>query len=165
MQNSEINDRLSDDLDHFGLPPLPDEVVDSHKLPMDLSGEIWRFNDPSHISSFNFAKRGIEGLSPGQLRIGHDAKVLGAGQRRDSCIARVARNDASEARPGHKLHQLGEKRLAKIHEESPKKSIWGNYSQKRLRNSNRHQIKRAANPRRYWLLAEYAPRSPDTTGN
>ena len=60
MQNREINHRLVDDLDHFGLPPLPEEIVDSHKLPMDLGGEIWRFNDPSHISAFNFSKRGIQ---------------------------------------------------------------------------------------------------------
>jgi hypothetical protein len=53
-------------------------------------------------------------------------------------VAGVTRNDASEAGPGHKLYQLSEQRLAKIHEESPKKSIWGSYSQKRRRNSNRH---------------------------
>lgn len=67
--------------------------------------------------------------------------------------------------PGHELHQLSEKRLAKVHDESPKKSIWGNYSQShnRCRNSNRHQIKTAANPRGYWLLAQTGRRSPDTT--
>ena len=60
MQNSEINDRLSEVLDHFGLPALPEEVVDSHKLPMDLGGEIWRFNTPSHITGFNFKNRSID---------------------------------------------------------------------------------------------------------
>lgn len=108
---------------------------------------------------FDVAQR----FAPSQLRVGHDAKVLSAGQYRDSRVTRVTRNDASEAGPGHKLHQLGEKRLAKIHEKSPKKSIWGNYSRKWLQNSNRHQIKRAARPRGYWLLAEIWMRSPDSS--
>ena len=105
-----------------------------------------------------------QGFAPSQLRVGHDAEVFGAGQRGDSRIAGVTCNDASEAGPRHKLHQLSEKHLANIHEESPKKSIWGNYSQKWLRNSNRHQIKRAANPRGYWHLAKNVLCSPDSSG-
>ena len=79
------------------------------------------------------SQRGLDvaqGFAPGQLRIGHDAKVLGAGQRRDLSVAGVTSDDASKAGPGYKLHQLGEKRLANIHKKFPKKSIWGNYSQK-----------------------------------
>ena len=92
-----------------------------------------------------------QGLAPGELRVGHDAKVLGAGQHRNPRIARVARHDACKAGPRHKLHQLGKKRLAKIHWKSRKLSIWGNHQQMQHRNSNRHQNKSPANPRGYWL--------------
>jgi hypothetical protein len=62
-------------------------------------------------------------LAPSELRIGHDAKVLGTGQRRVTCIARLPGPDACKTGPGHKRHQLGKKRLAKIHEQSQKLSI------------------------------------------
>jgi hypothetical protein len=55
--------------------------------------------------------------------------VLGAGQSRYARITRVAINNSRKAGPGDEFHQLGEKRLAKIHDKPPKKSIWGNYSQ------------------------------------
>ena len=104
-----------------------------------------------------------QGFALGQLRVGHDVKVLGAGQRRDPGVPRVTGYDACETGPRHKLHQLREKRLAKIHGQSPKKSIWGNYSQNSHRHSNLHQIKSAANPRGYWLYLKTGLRPPDTT--
>ena len=45
--------------EELGLEPLPTSVVDSHRMPMDVSGSIWRFNDPSHISSFDFDRYNI----------------------------------------------------------------------------------------------------------
>ncbi len=42
-----------------GLEALPATVVDSHGLPMDLSGPSWRFNDPTHDVSFNFGRYSI----------------------------------------------------------------------------------------------------------
>ena len=59
MQNSEINDFLSKDLNELGLSLLPAHVVDSHRLPMDISGDRWRFNDPVTDSTFNFKKQNI----------------------------------------------------------------------------------------------------------
>ena len=40
-------------------------------------------------------------LSPSDLCVGHDAKVFGARQHHGAGVARVARHDAREARPGH----------------------------------------------------------------
>ena len=77
----------------------------------------------------------VQGFSPSQLRIGHDAKVLGAGQCGNPRIARVARHDACKTAPRHEVHPLSKKRLAKIHEQSPKLSTLGN-SLKMQRNSN-----------------------------
>lgn len=59
MQNSELNDCLFEDLNKFGLPVLPDHVVDSHRLPMDISGDRWRFNDPVSDATFNFHSQNI----------------------------------------------------------------------------------------------------------
>ena len=60
MQNSQINLRIAEELDLFGLTPLPAEVVDSHRLPMDVSGVVWRFNTPSHNTAFDFEHHKIE---------------------------------------------------------------------------------------------------------
>lgn len=43
----------------FGLDPLPQSVVDSHGMPMDVSGSIWRFNDTTHSTSFDFDRYSI----------------------------------------------------------------------------------------------------------
>ena len=45
--------------EEYGLEPLPTSIVDSHGMPMDVSGTTWRFNDPSHSTTFNFAHYGI----------------------------------------------------------------------------------------------------------
>lgn len=62
MQNSELNDCLFEDLNKFGLPVLPDHVVDSHRLPMDISGDRWRFNDPVSDATFNFQSQNIANI-------------------------------------------------------------------------------------------------------
>ena len=61
-------------------------------------------------------------LSPSDLCVGHDAKVFGARQHHGAGVARVARHDAREARPGHKLHELRKQRLASVHCNLPKLS-------------------------------------------
>lgn len=38
----------------YGFEPLPKTVVDSHKMPMDVSGGLWRFNTASGSASFDF---------------------------------------------------------------------------------------------------------------
>lgn len=60
MLNKKNNQSLARDLEDFGLPKLPDQVVDSHQMLMDVSGAVWRFNTPSHITTFDFDNRKIE---------------------------------------------------------------------------------------------------------
>jgi len=59
-------------------------------------------------------------LAPRQLRKGHHAKLLGAGHATNARVASVAIDDATKARPWHELHNLRKKRLADIHERSPR---------------------------------------------
>jgi hypothetical protein len=56
VSNNELGLDLSS---QFDMPDLPNEVVDSHRLPIDLSGDVWRFNDPVTNSSFDFAKAAL----------------------------------------------------------------------------------------------------------
>jgi integrase len=59
MNTSDLNNQIADSLDEFGLPPLPETVVDSHGLLMKIDGDIWKFNTPSHNASFDFKGRKI----------------------------------------------------------------------------------------------------------
>ena len=61
-------------------------------------------------------------FSPGELRVGHDAKVFGARQDHGTRVARVLRHDAREARPRYKLHELRKQRLACVQSNLPKLS-------------------------------------------
>ncbi len=65
--------------------------------------------------------------------------------------------------PRHKLHQLCNKHFSKIHEKSRKLSTLGHYLKMQNRDSNRHQIKLAANPHGYWPCVKTELRWPDTT--
>ena len=96
-------------------------------------------------------------LAPRQLRVGHDAKVLGTAQRADANVSRVACHDAREAGPRHILHHLRKQRLAGIHMQLPELSTPGNYSKRTFRVSNRHQTKSTANPHGYTLFLAHAP--------
>jgi hypothetical protein len=64
----------------------------------------------------------------------------------------LATDDATKARPWHALQNLREKRFADVHETSPRGQPLGKYPKMKNLNSNRHQIKSASRPRRYWLL-------------
>jgi len=71
------------------------------------------------------AQRGLniaQRFAPGELRIGHDAEMLGAGKSRNPRVPRVASHDPREAGPGHEVHDLREKRLSRIHNTFPKLS-------------------------------------------
>jgi integrase len=46
-------------LDDYGLDALPTTVADSHGMPMDVSGESWRFNDPTHDVGFDFGQYSV----------------------------------------------------------------------------------------------------------
>ena len=59
-------------------------------------------------------------LAPRQLSKSHHAKLLRAGHATNACVAAVAIDDATKARPRHELHNLRKKRLADVHETSPR---------------------------------------------
>ena len=120
----------------------------THRRAKSLPEELGRICSQSHLDV-------TQRFKPSQLAVRHEAKVLGAGQGRNPRTRQTSGHDAREACPGHKPNQLSEKRLAKIHEESPKESIWGPYSKNRCRHSNRHQKKPPANP----LVIGFLPKS------
>jgi len=39
---------------------LPDQIVDSHGLPMRIDTDVWRFNTPSHNASLDFGRTDIQ---------------------------------------------------------------------------------------------------------
>ena len=59
-------------------------------------------------------------LAPRQLSKSHHAKLFRASHATNACVAAVAIDDTTKARPRHKLHNLRKKRLADIHERSPR---------------------------------------------
>ena len=56
--NSVLNETIYDDLAILGLYPLPDEVIDRQGLPMDLSGDKWKYNVIVTNCSFNWISLG-----------------------------------------------------------------------------------------------------------
>ena len=59
-------------------------------------------------------------LAPSQLRKCHDSKLLCASHASHAGVAAVAIHDSTKARPRHELHNLRKKRLADVHEKSPR---------------------------------------------
>ena len=59
-------------------------------------------------------------LSPRQLSKSHHAKLFRASHATNARVAAVAIDDATKARPRHELHNLRKKRLADVHEISPR---------------------------------------------
>ena len=76
----------------------------------------------------------------GQLCKRQDAEVFGTGQRSDTVIATIARDDASECRPGQEIHQLREQGLADVHRESSGKCSPDDPLKALSRSSRHHQI-------------------------
>lgn len=60
MLNKKINQSIASDLKGFGLPELPEKVIDSHQMEMDVSGDVWRFNDSITDATFSFGYGGME---------------------------------------------------------------------------------------------------------
>ena len=56
-----------------------------------------------------------QALAVGQLREGHDAKLLGATQAARPVIAAVSIDDAMEGLPRQEVHGLREQGLAEVH--------------------------------------------------
>ncbi|KGD08478.1 hypothetical protein [Burkholderia pseudomallei] len=44
MTNSDVNQAMAEHLRRYGLPALPDFVVDRDGRRMDLHGTVWKFN-------------------------------------------------------------------------------------------------------------------------
>jgi hypothetical protein len=94
-----------------------------------------------------------QALAVGQLRKGHDAKLLGATETARPVIAAVAIHDAMEVFPRQKIHDLREQGLADVHGDSgvakprrlPQTAIFDS--------SRRHSLAREK-PRRYWLSGQ-----------
>ena len=59
-------------------------------------------------------------LAPRKLSKSHHAKLFRAGHATNACVAALAIDDATKARPRHELHNLRKKRLADVHETSPR---------------------------------------------
>lgn len=62
----------------------------------------------------------LKTLAPSPLRKRRHAKLLEAGSVTNARVAAVAIDDATKARPRYKLHKLRKKRLADMHERSPR---------------------------------------------
>jgi hypothetical protein len=100
-----------------------------HRLPQAHVVQLGRLR---RQADFDVA----QALAPGQLREGHAAELLGAGQGAHSMVAAVALDDAVEGLPGQEVHDLGEQGLADVHRSlRPKQGREGGAN--RLRRSNR----------------------------
>ncbi len=60
-----------------------------------------------------------QAFAPGELHEGHGPELLGAREGANAVVSLVSPNDSVEAGPWHPGHQLGEKRLARIHRRPP----------------------------------------------
>ena len=58
MNSQKLNDMLGPTFSDLGLPPLPLTLVDTHGMPMNVSGEVWTFNDVVMRSDFDFRQLG-----------------------------------------------------------------------------------------------------------
>jgi len=74
-----------------------------------------------------------QALSVSQLRERHRSVLLGTAQRSHPSVAAVARNNPRECAPWQKIHELGEQRLADIHER-----LLGKTPNSARSSSNRH---------------------------
>ena len=80
----------------------------THRLTQTHAIELGRIGAQSGLDI-------TQRFTPSQLRVGHDSKVLSAGQSGDPRVSRVASHDPREAGPGYELHHLSKKCLSRIH--------------------------------------------------
>jgi hypothetical protein len=95
-----------------------------------------------------------ERFAPSQLRKCHDTKLLRTGKAPDAQVAGIAIYDSAKAGPRNKLHDLCEQRLARVHALALRISIPQGGTKIAFRDSNRHQLKMAGNPRQDSFLRE-----------
>lgn len=55
----ELEDLSTPDAEVFSMPTLPNEVIDVHGLPMDVSRSVWQFNVPHENFAFDFSTKNI----------------------------------------------------------------------------------------------------------
>jgi len=120
-----------------------DRGVESHSIEPGLVGRQ---------TDFDIA----QAFAPSQLREGHGAKLLGAGERSRALVASITRHNACKARPRYKLHQLRKQGFANMHGHLQSVENSGNYQKNEIRVSNRHQIKSLSKPLQYWLYRKLA---------
>src|SRR5208282_1328149 len=95
-----------------------------------------------------------QALAVGQLREGHDAKLLGATEAARPVIAAVTINDAMEGLPRQEVHDLRKQGLAEVHGDSglakPRTLV-----QTAISGSSRRHPSSPEIPRSYWLSDQY----------
>ena len=95
-----------------------------------------------------------QAFAVGQLREGHDAKLLGATKAARPVIAAVTIDDPMEGLPRQEVHDLREQRLAEVHGDSGVEKP-GTLAQTAISNSSRRHPLSSEKPRRYWLSHQY----------
>jgi len=95
-----------------------------------------------------------QALAVGQLREGHDAKLLGATEAARPVIAAVPIDDTMEGLPRQEVHGLREQGLAEVHGDSGVAKP-GTLAQTAIFDSSRRRRLSPEKPRRYWLPDQY----------
>jgi hypothetical protein len=95
-----------------------------------------------------------QALAVGQLREGHDAKLLGATEAARPMIAVVSIDDAMECLPRQEVHGLREQGFAEVHGDSGVAKP-GTLAQTAISDSSRRHPLSPEKPRRYWLSEQY----------
>ena len=91
-----------------------------------------------------------QAFAVGQLRKGHDAKLLGATEAARPVIAAVSIDDAMEGLPRQKVHDLRKQGLAEVHGDSGVAKP-GTLVQTAISDSSRRRPLSPEKPRRHWL--------------
>ena len=112
-------------------------------------GAGYRFAQPHVIELARLCRQAdfdvAQALAPRQLSEGQDPELLRAIERTHPAIAAIARDDATKARPWHEVHDLGEQRLADVHE-NPRAGDTRKHRRNRRSRSSRHQAKSGVTP-------------------
>src|SRR5450756_2541700 len=95
-----------------------------------------------------------QAFAVGQLREGHDAKLLGATEAARPVIAAVTIDDAMEGLPRKEVHDLREQGLAEVHGDSGVEKP-GTLAQTAISDSSRRHPLSSEKPYRYWLSRQY----------
>src|SRR5271154_386710 len=90
----------------------------------------------------------------GQLREGHNAKLLSATEAARPVIAAVSIDDAMEGLPRQELHDLRKQGLADVHDDSGVANP-GTLAQTAICHSSRRHALSPGKPRRYWLSSQH----------